>query len=121
MLHQSSAYTLLPCCTLDRCTSRTPETARPDGCAGPAGNGLAERVAAKIRSISTDANGGLEIPPHGWGLWPKSAKRPVPFRPEEAKVPFPYPTPLTPKARAPLCALKQINLRFRVLPRATPS
>eukprot|EP00290_Baffinella_frigidus_P041768 CAMPEP_0180287810 /NCGR_PEP_ID=MMETSP0988-20121125/13621_1 /TAXON_ID=697907 /ORGANISM="non described non described, Strain CCMP2293" /LENGTH=842 /DNA_ID=CAMNT_0022262261 /DNA_START=659 /DNA_END=3183 /DNA_ORIENTATION=+ len=52
---------------------------------GPAGNGLAEKVAAKIRSMSTDSKQ-LQIPRHGWGIWPKSAKRPVPFRPEEAKV-----------------------------------
>ena len=65
-----------------------PETARPDGGAGPAGNGFAERVAAKIRFLSTDSKE-YEIPRHGWGTWLKSAKRPFPFRPEEAKVHFP--------------------------------
>jgi hypothetical protein len=59
--------------------------------AGPEGNGLAARVAAKIRSMSTDPkHGHLQIPQHGWGIYPKSAKRPVPFRPEEAKVGFPF-------------------------------
>ena len=101
-----------------RCTS-PPETARPDGGAGPAGNGLAERVAAKIRALSTDSKEhqvrpiesslkfvtqgcsqgatikGIftrnqhQIPRHGWGTWLKSAKRLFPFRPEEAKVRFP--------------------------------
>eukprot|EP00290_Baffinella_frigidus_P026106 CAMPEP_0180238110 /NCGR_PEP_ID=MMETSP0987-20121128/30738_1 /TAXON_ID=697907 /ORGANISM="non described non described, Strain CCMP2293" /LENGTH=188 /DNA_ID=CAMNT_0022204581 /DNA_START=267 /DNA_END=829 /DNA_ORIENTATION=- len=52
---------------------------------GPSGNGLAGMVSAKIRSMSTDSKE-LQIPRHGWGIWPKSAKRPVPFRPEEAKV-----------------------------------
>ena len=31
----------------------------------------------------------LRIDRHGWGIWPKSAKQPVPFRPEEVKVHFP--------------------------------
>ena len=68
--------------------------------AGPEGNGLAARVAAKIRSMSTDPkHAHLHIPQHGWGIYPKSAKRPVPFRPEEAKVRFPFSTLLK---RAPL-------------------
>eukprot|EP00290_Baffinella_frigidus_P032898 CAMPEP_0180267046 /NCGR_PEP_ID=MMETSP0988-20121125/1330_1 /TAXON_ID=697907 /ORGANISM="non described non described, Strain CCMP2293" /LENGTH=94 /DNA_ID=CAMNT_0022237679 /DNA_START=91 /DNA_END=371 /DNA_ORIENTATION=+ len=28
----------------------------------------------------------LNLPEHGWGIFPKSAQRPVPFRQEEAKV-----------------------------------
>ena len=60
----------LPCCTLHplrtlRRTSRTPDTER-DGCAGPAGNGLAERVAQNIRKMSTDPHHGLQLPRHGW-------------------------------------------------------
>ena len=73
--------------------------------AGPGGNGLAARVAAKIRSMSTDPkHGHLHIPQHGWGIYPKSAKRPVPFRPEEAKVRFTFSTLLKNETRAP-CAL----------------
>ena len=30
------------------------------------------------------------IPQHGWGIWCRFAKLPVPYRPEEAKVHFPY-------------------------------
>ncbi|KAJ1479745.1 hypothetical protein T484DRAFT_2022949, partial [Baffinella frigidus] len=52
---------------------------------GPAGNRLAELVAFKIRSLSREVKE-LNLPAHGWGIWPKSAKWPVPFLPEEAKV-----------------------------------
>ena len=48
------------------CPSRTPETAHPDACAGSKGNGLAELVATKVRSISTDPKYELQIPRHGW-------------------------------------------------------
>ncbi|KAJ1483871.1 hypothetical protein T484DRAFT_1798671, partial [Baffinella frigidus] len=54
---------------------------------GPAGNGLSGLITRKIRSLSI-LEEGLRLPRHGWGLWPSSASRPVPFRPEEAKVPF---------------------------------
>ncbi|KAJ1489288.1 hypothetical protein T484DRAFT_1937432 [Baffinella frigidus] len=53
---------------------------------GPGGNGLAERIAIRIRSLSVGGVPELKIPRTGWGLWPKSAKRPVPFRQQEAKV-----------------------------------
>ena len=63
---------------------------RTDGYAGPEGNGLAARVAVNIRSMSTDSDHEhLQIPAHAWGIWPKSAKLPVPFRHDEAKVHFP--------------------------------
>ena len=49
-----------------------------------------------------DSREGLQIPRHGWGIWPKGAKKPDPFHPEEAKVfltskpagcsPTPHPT-----------------------------
>ena len=65
-LHHNSAETFCPAAhsslATHRCRSRPRETAR---CAGPAGNGLAERVAAKIRSLSTDPAQSLEIPQHG--------------------------------------------------------
>ncbi|KAJ1469460.1 hypothetical protein T484DRAFT_1919181 [Baffinella frigidus] len=49
---------------------------------GPAGNGLSGLVAQKIR-----------------GIWPKGAKEPVPFRPEEAKcyLARKEPRPITPE------------------------
>ncbi|KAJ1487096.1 hypothetical protein T484DRAFT_1787681 [Baffinella frigidus] len=53
---------------------------------GPAGNRLADLVAAKIRSMSTSTHLDLQIPQYGWGIWMKGFKRQVPFRPEEAKV-----------------------------------
>ncbi|KAJ1479290.1 hypothetical protein T484DRAFT_2881444 [Baffinella frigidus] len=54
---------------------------------GPDGNGLAQIITSKIRTMSTDSkHPHLAIPRHGWGIWPKSAKKPVPFHPEEAKV-----------------------------------
>jgi hypothetical protein len=43
-------------------------------------------LAEKIRALSTDSTHGLQIPRHGWGIWPKAARKPVPFRKEEAKV-----------------------------------
>ena len=43
-------------------------------------------LAAKIRALSMDTTHELQIPRHGWGIWPKSARKPVPFRKEEAKV-----------------------------------
>jgi len=65
-LHHSSAETLCPAAhsslATHRCTSLPHETARR---AGPAGSGIAERVAAKIRSLSTDPAQSLEIPQHG--------------------------------------------------------
>ncbi|KAJ1495407.1 hypothetical protein T484DRAFT_1762669 [Baffinella frigidus] len=51
---------------------------------GSSGNRLAEALAAKIRSLSVE-NKDCKIPRHGWGSWPKSAKQPLPFRPDEAK------------------------------------
>ena len=33
-----------------------------------------------------DREQALQIPQHGWGIWPHGLKRPVPFRKEEAKV-----------------------------------
>jgi hypothetical protein len=67
-LHQQESSALLHSRPLRApAAHRAPLTARPDGCAGPDGNGLAERVAAKIRSISTDTSKhGLPIPRHGW-------------------------------------------------------
>ena len=56
---------------------------------GPAGNKLSGRLAEKIRALSTDSRHQLHIPRHGWGIWPRTAKQPVPFRQEEAKVHHP--------------------------------
>ena len=55
---------------------------------GGAGNGMSGLLAAKIRALSVDSTSAqeLRIPRHGWGIWPKGAKKPVPFRKEEAKV-----------------------------------
>ena len=50
---------------------------------GPGGNGLSGTIAERIRELSLEE---LQLPRHGWGLWPKGATQPVPFRPEEAKV-----------------------------------
>ena len=33
-----------------------------------------------------DSRQDLQLPRHGWGIWPKGIKQPVPFRQEEAKV-----------------------------------
>ena len=52
---------------------------------GPEGSGLAGRIADKIRSLSMDPRLELQIPRQGWGFWPMFAKKPVPFREEEAK------------------------------------
>jgi hypothetical protein len=49
------------------------------------GNGMSGLLAAKVRALSMDEEG-LKIPQHGWGIWPRTAKKPVPFRKEEAKV-----------------------------------
>ncbi|KAJ1468475.1 hypothetical protein T484DRAFT_1855069, partial [Baffinella frigidus] len=43
----------------------------------PAGNGLSGLLAQKIRSLSMHPAEGLQIPKHGWGIWPKGAKEPV--------------------------------------------
>ena len=53
---------------------------------GGAGNGLAGRVAEKIRELSMDTTQQLQIPHQGWGIWPKVVRQPSPFRKEEAKV-----------------------------------
>ena len=60
---------------------------------GGEGNGLAGKIAEKVRSLSTDNRQELQLPQHGRGLWPKGIKQPVPFRLEEAKVHCPYSTP----------------------------
>ena len=39
----------------------------------------------KIQSLSMHQEG-LQIPQHGYGIWPKAAKKPFPFKKEEAKV-----------------------------------
>jgi len=52
---------------------------------GPTGNGLSSRIADKIRSLSMDPRLELHIPRHAWGFWPNFARKPVPFREEEAK------------------------------------
>ena len=54
---------------------------------GGEGNGLAGRITEKIRELSMDTTKQLQIPHHGWGIWPKVARQPTPFRKEEAKVP----------------------------------
>jgi len=56
---------------------------------GPAGNGFGDLVAVRIRALSLESSeddGNLRIPKHAWGIWPKFAKRPEPFRMDEAKV-----------------------------------
>ncbi|KAJ1474812.1 hypothetical protein T484DRAFT_1830917 [Baffinella frigidus] len=53
---------------------------------GPSGNRLSGRISERIRALSMDSRQELQIPQHGWGLWPESVKKPVPFRQEEAKV-----------------------------------
>ena len=49
------------------------------------GNGMSGLLAQKVRALSMDEEG-LKIPQYGWGIWPKAARKPVPFRKEEAKV-----------------------------------
>ena len=64
---------------------------------GTAGNGLSGKISKRIRALSMDDKcKELHIPRHGWGIWPKSAREPVPFRPEEAKVCWPAAHPLFP-------------------------
>ena len=53
---------------------------------GALGNGMSSLLAAKIRELSMDREQALQIPQHGWGIWPQGLKKPVPFRKEEAKV-----------------------------------
>jgi len=53
---------------------------------GPSGNNLSGLIAEKIRTLSMDGTQELQIPRHGWGIWLKAAKMPMPFRKEEAKV-----------------------------------
>jgi len=55
---------------------------------GPTGNGLSGLLAQKIRSLSMHQEG-LQIPRHGFGIWPKGVKEPFPFLPQEAKVTLP--------------------------------
>jgi len=81
---------------------------------GPAGNALAEQIAQKIRVMSTKKTD-LKIPEHGWGIWPKSAHKPVPFRPDEAKVRSPHPTLNASCARAQLTPLHSVCLGTRRL------
>jgi len=49
------------------------------------GNGVSGLLAESIRKLSMHKEG-LQIPQPGWGIWPKAAKKPVPFIKEEAKV-----------------------------------
>ena len=49
------------------------------------GNGVGGLLAESIRTLSMHKEG-LQIPQPGWGIWPKAAKKPVPFIKEEAKV-----------------------------------
>ena len=51
---------------------------------GEAGNGLSGLLAERIRALSMEQE--LQIPQHGFGIWPKGLKPRVPFRKEEAKV-----------------------------------
>jgi len=44
-----------------------------------------EPASEQVRALSMEEEG-LKIPQHGWGIWPKAARKPVPFRKEEAKV-----------------------------------
>jgi len=54
---------------------------------GPVGNRLSGRISERIRTLSLESpEDKLKIPRHGWGVWPKSASEPVPFRSGEAKV-----------------------------------
>ena len=53
---------------------------------GAVGNGMSGLLAEKIRTLSMDRSQELQIPRQGWGIWPKGAKKPVPFRKEQAKV-----------------------------------
>jgi hypothetical protein len=53
---------------------------------GDVGNGMSSLLAVKIRELSMDREQELQIPQHGWGIWPHGLKKPVPFRKEEAKV-----------------------------------
>ena len=53
---------------------------------GAVGNGMSGLLAEKIRTLSMDRSLELPIPQHGWGIWPKGVKKPVPFRKEQAKV-----------------------------------
>ena len=53
---------------------------------GDAGNGMSGLLADKIRAFSMDRTQELQLPQHGWGIWPKGLKKAVPFRKEEAKV-----------------------------------
>ena len=53
---------------------------------GSVGNGMSSLLAEKIRELSMDREQALQIPQHGWGIWPHGLKKPVPFRKEEAKV-----------------------------------
>ena len=52
---------------------------------GEFGNGISGLLAEKIRELSMHEDA-LRIPQHGFGIWLKTAKQPVPFRNEEAKV-----------------------------------
>ena len=80
---------------------------------GPTGNGLSGLLAQKIRSLSMHEEG-LQIPRHGFGIWPKGVKAPFPFRPQEAKVSLP-----TQLCEAGASALARSEAYLP--PRATPS
>jgi hypothetical protein len=59
------------------------------GTEGDGGNGsnLSGLLAEGIRALSMDnMKPELQIPQQGWGIWPRAARKPVPFRKEEAKV-----------------------------------
>jgi hypothetical protein len=52
---------------------------------GESGNNLSFELYEKIRELSL-AEGDLKIPRYAWGTWPRFAKRPATFLPNQAKV-----------------------------------
>jgi hypothetical protein len=53
---------------------------------GLSGNGLSLAIYNAIRELSVQEQSGLALPESSWGVWPKFAKTPIPYRREQAKV-----------------------------------
>jgi hypothetical protein len=50
----------------------------------PGGSQLSKEFSASIRSTSEQKESDVMIPDFGWGAWPRFARKPIPFRRDQA-------------------------------------
>jgi hypothetical protein len=50
----------------------------------PGGSHLGKEFSASIRSTSEEKENDVMIPDFGWGAWPRFARKPIPFRRDQA-------------------------------------